>query len=106
MLALPTDFLFQFLHICTRLHVDSTADHSLTLQNTLTTMAGMTEIAPNDTIPPLPPLPGAAPLVHIPGMGDGKNWPLASAGIAVAGVATPQPWQHWMRISLLNRRGN
>jgi hypothetical protein len=63
------------------------------------------EIAPNSTIPPLPPLPSAAPLVHIPGMGDGKIWPLASAGIAVTMVATPQPWQRWTRTSALNRRG-
>jgi hypothetical protein len=51
-------------------------------------MADITEIGPNNTIPPLPPLPGAAPLVHIPGTGDGKNWPLASAGIAATAVAT------------------
>ena len=68
-------------------------------------MADVMEIAPNDTIPPLPPLPGAAPLVHIPGVGDGKNWLLASAGIAVAVVATPQPQQRWARTSPLNRRG-
>jgi hypothetical protein len=55
----------------------------------LTTMANVMEITPNDTIPPLPSFPGAAPLVHIPGAGDGKNWPLASAGIAVMAVATP-----------------
>jgi hypothetical protein len=30
--------------------------------------------------------------VHIPGMGDGKNWPLVIAGKAVGVVATPQPW--------------
>jgi hypothetical protein len=63
------------------------------------------EITPNDTIPRLPPLPGAAPLVHILGAGDGKNWPLASAGIAVAVVATLQPRRWWTRMSLLNRRG-
>ena len=45
------------------------------------------EIAPNDTIPALPPLPGASPLVHIPRVGDGQTWPLASAGIAVAVAA-------------------
>ncbi len=48
------------------------------------------EIGPNDTIPPLPPLLGAAPLVHIPGAGDGKNWPLASAGIALGLLDNPK----------------
>jgi hypothetical protein len=52
-------------------------------------MADVTEIAPNNTIPPLPPLPGAAPLA-----GDGKNWPLASAGVALAVVASLLPRQH------------
>jgi hypothetical protein len=50
-------------------------------------MADAMEIAPNDTIPALPPLPGASPLVHIPRVGDGQTWPLASAGIAVAVAA-------------------
>jgi hypothetical protein len=63
------------------------------------------EIAPNDTIPHLPPLSSAAPLVHIPGVGDGKNWPLARAGIAIAAVATLQPQRHGTRTRLLNRRG-
>jgi hypothetical protein len=54
-------------------------------------MADAMEIAPNDTIPALPPLPGASPLVHIPRADDGQTWPLASAGIAVAVAATPQP---------------
>ncbi len=54
-------------------------------------MADTTEIAPNDTISALPPLPGVAPLVHAPRAGDGQIWPLASAGIAVAVAATPQP---------------
>ena len=56
-------------------------------------MADTTEIAPNDTIPALPPLPGVAPLVHAPRAGDGQIWPLASAGIAVAQALTPQPPQ-------------
>jgi hypothetical protein len=43
--------------------------------------------------------------VHIPGAGDGKNWLLASEGIAVVAVATPQPRKHWTRTSLLNKRG-
>jgi hypothetical protein len=54
-------------------------------------MAEAMEIAPNDTIPTLPLLPGASPLVHIPCAGDGQTWPLASAGIAVAVAATPHP---------------
>ena len=62
-------------------------------------MADATEIAPNNTIPALPPLPGAAPLVYIPRVGDGQNWPLASVGVAVAVAATPQP-----RDSFLERR--
>jgi hypothetical protein len=56
-------------------------------------MADTTEIAPNDTIPALPPLPGVAPLVHAPCAGDGQIWPLTSAGIAVAQALTPQPPQ-------------
>ena len=62
-------------------------------------MADPEEIAPNDTIPALPPLPGVAPLVHAPRTGDGQIWPLASAGIAVAVAATPQP-----RDAFLERR--
>ena len=62
-------------------------------------MADTTEIAPNDTIPALSPLPGVAPLVHAPHAGDGRIWPLASAGIAVAVAATPQP-----RDAFLERR--
>ena len=50
-------------------------------------MADTTEIAPNDTIPALPPLPGVAPLVHAPRAGDGQIWPLGSAGTAVVQVA-------------------
>jgi hypothetical protein len=53
-------------------------------------MADNTEIGPNNNIPTLPPLPGTAPLVHIPGNGDGKNWPLARAGTVVAADTTPQ----------------
>ncbi len=36
------------------------------------------------TTPPqtLPPLPGAAPLVHIPGAGDGKNWRCGGSNFA------------------------
>ena len=54
-------------------------------------MADTTEIAPNDTIPALSPLPGVAPLVHAPHVGDGQNWPIGSAGTAVAQALTPQP---------------
>jgi hypothetical protein len=43
--------------------------------------------------------------VHIPAAGDGKNWPLASKGIAITAVAAPQPQKHWTRTSPLNRRG-
>jgi hypothetical protein len=53
-------------------------------------MADTTEIAPNDTIPALPPLPDVNPLEHAPRAGDGQIWPLASAGIAVAVATTPQ----------------
>ena len=55
------------------------------------TMADAMEIAQNEGMPALPPLPPVAPVVHAPGEGVGKNWPLASAGIAVAVAATPQP---------------
>ena len=55
------------------------------------TMADAMEITPNEGMPALPPLPPVAPDVHAPGKGVGQNWPLASAGIAVAVAATPQP---------------
>ena len=51
------------------------------------------EIAPNNTIPALPPLPGAAPLAHNPHAGDGQKWPLANTGTGVTSIATPQSWQ-------------
>ena len=54
-------------------------------------MADAMEIAPNEGMPALPPLPPVAPVVHAPGEGVGKNWPLASAGIAVAVAATLHP---------------
>jgi hypothetical protein len=50
-----------------------------------------TEIAPNDTIPALAPLPGAAPLVYIPCVVDGQNWLCASVGVVIAEVAVLQP---------------
>ena len=68
-------------------------------------MADAMEIAPNDGMHALPPTRRVAPVVHAPGEGDGQNWPLANAGIAVPAVATLQPWQRWTRTSLLNRRG-
>ena len=61
-------------------------------------MADTTEIAPNNHIPAFPPLPGVAPLVHAPHVGDGQIWLLGSAGTAVAQALTPQPPQ---RILLL-----
>ncbi len=48
------------------------------------------EIVSNEGIPALPPLPWVATDIHAPGKGDGQNWPLVSAGIAVVAVATPQ----------------
>jgi hypothetical protein len=57
------------------------------------------EIAPNEGMPALPPLPRVAPYVHAPGERVGQNWLLASAGIAVAVAATPQP-----RDAFLERR--
>ena len=63
------------------------------------TMADAMKIAPNEGMPALPPLPPVAPVVHVPGKGVGQNWPLASAGIAVAVAATPQP-----RDAFLERR--
>ena len=63
------------------------------------TMADAMEIAPNEGMPALPPLPRIAPVVHAPGEGVGQNRPLARAGIAVAVAATPQP-----RDAFLERR--
>ncbi len=51
-------------------------------------MAEETKMVPNNTIPALPPLPGAAPLVHNPPVGDGQNWPLANTGTGVTTIAT------------------
>ena len=51
-------------------------------------MAEEAKIAPNNTIPALPPLPGAAPLMHNPPAGDGQNWPLANTGTGVTTIAT------------------
>ena len=56
-------------------------------------MADGTEIAPNYTIPTLPPFPGVAPLVHDPGAGDGQIRPLGSTGTAAEQALTPQPPQ-------------
>ncbi len=64
-------------------------------------MANTTEIAPNDTIPALLPLPGVAPLVHAPRAGDGQIWPLMSSGIAVAVAATRSPGDSFLE----RRRG-
>jgi hypothetical protein len=71
-LLLSIVYLLQFLHIRTRLYVDSTADSFVTLSQQLTTMADTTVIAPNNTIPALPSLLGVAPLVHAPRAGDGQ----------------------------------
>jgi hypothetical protein len=56
-------------------------------------MADEAEIVPNNTIPALPPLPGAGPLMHNPHAGDDQKWPLANTGTSVTTIATPQPWQ-------------
>ena len=41
-------------------------------------MADAMEIVPNEGIPALTPLSDVAPVVHMPGVGDGQNWPSAS----------------------------
>jgi hypothetical protein len=51
-------------------------------------MTDAMEIASNEGIPALPPLPRVAPVLHAPGEGHGQNWPSASPGIAVAAVVT------------------
>jgi hypothetical protein len=56
-------------------------------------MADEAEIAPNNTIPALPPLPGAAPLAHNPHTDDGQKLPLADTRTGVTTITTPQPWQ-------------
>ena len=56
-------------------------------------MANEAEIPPNNTIPALPPLPGAAPLAHNRCAGDGKNWLIVNAGTGVMTITTLQPWQ-------------
>ena len=57
-------------------------------------MANRIEIAPNKGMHALPPTQRIAPVVHVPGKGDGQNWLLTSARIAVAAAATQQPRQH------------
>ncbi len=54
-------------------------------------MADTMEIAPNNIIPALPPLPGTALLVNFPHAGHGQNWLLANAGTTVTAITTPQP---------------
>ncbi len=54
-------------------------------------MANAMEIGPNEGIPAPPPLPGVAPVVHMPGKGDGQNWPSSSEGSADAVAKTPTP---------------
>jgi hypothetical protein len=68
-------------------------------------MADAMGIALNEGMHALPPTRHVAPVVHAPGEGDGQNWSLASAGIAVLAVATPQPRRRWTRTSPLNRKG-
>ena len=68
-------------------------------------MANAMEIVPNEGMHTLPPTRHVASVVHAPCEGDGQNWLLASAGIAVPAVATPQPQRGWTRTSPLNRRG-
>ena len=53
-------------------------------------MADAMEIVPNKGIPALPPLPGITPFVHVPGAGDGQNWPSATEESADA-ATTPTP---------------
>ena len=66
-------------------------------------MANAMEIAPSKGMQALPPTRCVAPVVHSPCEGDGQNWPLASAGIVVPAVATPQPRRCWTRTSLLQQ---
>ena len=54
-------------------------------------MADAMELVPNEGMHALPSTWRGTPVVHAPGDGEGQNWPLASAGIAVPAVATPQP---------------
>jgi hypothetical protein len=99
------DFEFYFLHNCTRLYVDSTGKPPIILTTTLKTMVNAMEIAPNNIILALPPLPNVASHEHAPHVGDGQNLPLASAGIAVAVAPTLQPQQHLKRSKPLIWRG-
>ena len=62
-------------------------------------MADAMETARNKGMPALPPLPRVAPVVHAPCEGVSQNWPLASAWMAIAVAATPQP-----RDAFLERR--
>ncbi len=63
------------------------------LTTTLKTMLDEMEIASNEGIPALPTLLRIAPVAHVPGAGDGQNWPSASEGSAVAVAITLNPPQ-------------
>ncbi len=56
-------------------------------------MADAIEIAQNEGMHALPPTRRVAPVVYAPGEEGGQNWPLASAGKAVAAASSPQPQQ-------------
>ena len=105
----PTIRFFDFHTI---LYVESTLTRPLITKKCSGAMADATEIAPNEGMHALPPTRRVARVVHAPGKGDGQNWPLASAGKAVAAAATPQPRKCIFRVmtrgrwtSPLNRRG-
>ena len=63
-------------------------------------MADVMEIAPNEGMPALPPLPRVAPVVHAPGEGVGQNWPSATEGSAdTATTPTPPNAVSWHRLA-------
>jgi hypothetical protein len=104
--CLSADFLILIPTICTIFYIDSTQTQPLITNKNSRTIANAMEIASKEGISALPPpLPCIAPVLHAPGKGDGQNWLLASAEIAVKVVATPQPRQRWTRMSPLSRRG-
>ena len=56
-------------------------------------MADAMETARNEGIPALPPLPDVAPVVHMPGEGDGQNRQSASDVSPIGASTTPTPPQ-------------
>ena len=54
-------------------------------------MPYMMEIMSNEGMPTLSTPQRVAPVKHMPGEGDGQNWPSASEASAIGATTTPTP---------------